>query len=182
MPIESPDKEFFNVAVGYTQLGMFLEANEQLENIDPFNRVAPEVLALRVDIYRGLQKWDLMREIAGRLCEFDPTKVQWAISYAYATRRANDLNAARDILVASLPKFPREAIIYYNLACYDCQLGEIDSARQYLKQAFRIDPNWISQALEDQDLKPLWDYLGDLNKGHQLESPAAQPLPCLSIK
>ena len=90
---------------------------------------------------------------------------------SFATRRANGLNAARDILVASLPKFPREAIIYYNLACYDCQLGEIDSARQYLKQAFRIDPNWISQALEDQDLKPLWDYLGGLNKGHQLESP-----------
>ena len=99
-----------------------------------------------------------------------------------ATRRANDLNAARDILVASLSKFPRDAIIYYNLACYDCQLGQIDSAKQYLKQAFPIDPNWISQALEDQDLKPLWDYLGDLNKGHQLESPAAQPLPCLSIK
>jgi hypothetical protein len=59
MPLESPDKEFFNAAVGYAQLGMFLEANEQLENIDPFNRVAPEVLALRVDIYCGLQKWHL---------------------------------------------------------------------------------------------------------------------------
>jgi tetratricopeptide (TPR) repeat protein len=76
-----------------------------------------------------------------------------------ATRRANDLNAARDILVASLSKFPRDAIIYYNLACYDCQLGQIASAKQYLKQAFRIDPNWISQALEDEDLKPLWDSL-----------------------
>ena len=88
-----------------------------------------------------------------------------------ATRRANDLNAARDILVASLSKFPREAIIYYNLACYDCQLGQIDSAKQYLKQAFRIDPNWRLQALEDEDLKPLRDYLGGLNKSHQLESP-----------
>ncbi len=76
-----------------------------------------------------------------------------------ATRRANDLNAARDILVASLSKFPSDAIIYYNLACYDCQLGQIASAKQYLKQAFRIDPNWISQALEDEDLKPLWDSL-----------------------
>ena len=76
-----------------------------------------------------------------------------------ATRRANDLNAARDILVASLSKFPRDAIIYYNLACYDCQLGQIASAKQYLKQAFRINPNWISQALEDEDLKPLWDSL-----------------------
>jgi len=29
MPLESPDKEFFNAAIGYTQLGMFLEANNR---------------------------------------------------------------------------------------------------------------------------------------------------------
>src|SRR6478752_41795 len=122
MPLESPDREFFNAAVGYAQLGMFLEANDQLENIDPFNRVAPEVLALRVDIYRGLRKWDLMREISQRLYESDPINIQWAVSYAYATRRTESVNAARDILINALPKFPREAIIHYNLACYDCQL------------------------------------------------------------
>ena len=74
-------------------------------------------------------------------------------------RRSESTDAARNILINSLPKFPPEAIIYYNLACYDCQLGQIASAKQYLKQAFRIDPNWISQALEDEDLKPLWDSL-----------------------
>src|SRR5438477_5897969 len=98
MSLESPDTEFFNAAVGYAQLGMFLEANEQLENIDPFNRVASEVLALRVDIYRGLHKWHLMREIAGRLYEFDRRNLQWVISYAYATRRSESIDAARDIL------------------------------------------------------------------------------------
>jgi tetratricopeptide (TPR) repeat protein len=172
MPLEPPDKEFFNAAVGYTQLGMFLEANEQLENIDPFNRVAPEVLALRVDIYRGLKKWNLMREISERLYESDPTNIQWVVSYAYATRRMQSVNAARNILINALPKFPREAIIYYNLACYECQSNRIDSAKQYLKQAFRVDPNCRLQALEDEDLKPLWDDLGGLNKGHQLESPS----------
>ena len=128
MPLESPDKEFFNAAVGYTQLGMFLEANEQLENIDPFNRVAPEVLALRVDIYHGLQKWDLMREIAERLYESDPTNIGWLISYAYATRRGESIDAARDILINALAKFSGEAIIYYTFACYECQSNRIDSA------------------------------------------------------
>jgi hypothetical protein len=60
------------------------------------------VLALRVEIYRGLEKWDLMQEIAQRLHEFSPKDVQWVVSYAYAIRRADGLNAARDILVASL--------------------------------------------------------------------------------
>jgi len=66
----------------------------------------------------------------------------------------------------ALPKFSGEAIIYYNLACYECQSNKIESAKQYLKQAFRIDPNWRLEAL-----KPLWDYLGRMNKSHQLESP-----------
>ena|SRR5437762_8823856 len=159
MPLEYPDREFFDAAVGYTQLGMFLEANEQLENIDPFNRVAPEVLALRVEIYRGLEKWDLMQEVAERLHELSPHDVQWVVSYAYATRRAESLNAARDILVDSLPKFPCEPILYYNLACYDCQLDRIDSAKENLKRVFQVDPHWRLQALEDEDLKPLWDSL-----------------------
>src|SRR5438270_187116 len=128
MPLESPDKEFFDAAVGYTQLGLFLEANEQIENLDPFNRVAPEVLDLRVDIYRGLKKWDLMQEIAQRLHECFPRDIQWVISYAYAARRAENIDAARTILMNALPKFPSEAIIHYNLACYDCQLNRIESA------------------------------------------------------
>ena len=159
MPLEPPDKEFFNVAVGYAQLGMFLEANEQLENIDPFNRVAPEVLALRVDIYSGLKKWDLMQEIAQRLREASPQNVQWVISYAYATRRSESIDAARNILINALPKFPREAIIYYNLACYECQLQDFYSAKKYLKKAFEIDADWRIAALEDEDLEPLWSSL-----------------------
>ena len=49
---------------------MFQEANDQLENIDPFNRAAPKVLAVRIAVYNGLKKWELMREVAKRLAEF----------------------------------------------------------------------------------------------------------------
>lgn len=38
--LESPDKEFFNAAVGYADLGMCQDANDELEKIDPFNRAA----------------------------------------------------------------------------------------------------------------------------------------------
>ena len=39
---------------------MFQEANDQLENIDPFNRAAPEVLAVRIAVYQGLKKWEVI--------------------------------------------------------------------------------------------------------------------------
>ena len=38
----------------------------------------------------------------------------------------------------SFRRFPTEAVIKYNLACYDCQLGEIESGKNYLEKAFQI--------------------------------------------
>jgi hypothetical protein len=45
------------------------------------------------------------------------------------------------------------------LACYLCQAGEIQNAKNYLKKAFEIDLNWRVAALEDEDLKLLWQSL-----------------------
>jgi tetratricopeptide (TPR) repeat protein len=159
MPLESPDQQHWQAAVGYVELGMFEDANDQLEKIDPFNRAAPEVLAVRLAIYRGLKKWELMQQIAKRLKEFEPDNVQWTISLAYATRRAYSIDVAMEILIDAEAKFPREAAIPYNLACYYCQLGEMETAKRYLKKAFAIDLNWRKAALDDEDLKPMWDSL-----------------------
>jgi hypothetical protein len=67
MPLEHPDQKHFEAACGYVQLGLFLEANDEPENVDPFNSAAPEILALRVEIYSSLKKWKLMAEVAQRL-------------------------------------------------------------------------------------------------------------------
>jgi tetratricopeptide (TPR) repeat protein len=159
MPLEAPDLQHWQAAVGYVELGMFQEANDQLENVDPFNRAAPEVLAVRLAIYHGLKKWELMQEIAKPLAEFQPNDIQWTISLAYATRRADSIQAAKEILLNAEPKFPKEGIIKYNLACYSCQTGDIEAAKKYLKKAFEINSSWRVNALNDEDLKPMWDSL-----------------------
>jgi tetratricopeptide (TPR) repeat protein len=159
VPLEQPDRQHWQAATGYVELGMFLEADAELDKIDPFNRAAPEVLALRIGIYRGLEKWELMQEIARRLAEFQPDDIQWTLSLAYATRRANSIEAAKKVLLSAEPRFPKEAAIRYNLACYFCQTGDIPSAKNYLKQAFEIDLSLRLAALEDEDLKALWGSL-----------------------
>jgi predicted Zn-dependent protease len=100
-----------------------------------------------------------MREIAKRLAQFQPNDIQWTVSFAYATRRAESVETAKEILLNAEPKFPKEAVIPYNLACYECQLGNVESAKNYLKKAFQIDSNWRLTALDDSDLQPLWDDL-----------------------
>jgi len=70
MPLEPPDHQYWQAAVGYVELGMFQEANDQLENIDSLNRAAREVLAVRIAVYHGLRKWELIQEVAKHLAEF----------------------------------------------------------------------------------------------------------------
>ncbi len=159
MPLEPPDQQHLQAAIGYVELGMFQEANEQLEDIDPFNRAAPEVLAVRLAIYQGLKKWELMRQVAKCIAEFQPDDVQWTISLAYATRRADSIQAAKEILLSAESKFLKKALIKYNLGCYCCQLGELENAKNHLKKAFEIDSTLRLQALDDEDLRPLWDSL-----------------------
>jgi tetratricopeptide (TPR) repeat protein len=157
MPLEAPDRQYWNAALGYVELGMFADAADELENIDPLLRASPEVLAVRVAIYHGLKKWDLLQVVAQRLAECEVQNIDWIISYAYATRRVESIEAAKRILLDAEPKFPKEAVIKYNLACYFCQEGDLKTSKEYLKRAFEIDPNWRLQALEDEDLKELWE-------------------------
>jgi hypothetical protein len=49
---------------------MFAKADSELDEIDPFCRALPEVLAMGLAIYRGLKKWELMQQIGKRLKEF----------------------------------------------------------------------------------------------------------------
>jgi len=49
--------------------------------------------------------------------------------------------------------------IRYSLACYECQLGNLESARVHFKETFEIEKRFRVDALDDPVLKPLWDSL-----------------------
>jgi hypothetical protein len=159
MPLETEDQRHLTAAEGFAELGMFLDADAELEEIDAEVRHVAEVLAVRVRIYRGLEKWELMRTVAGRLAAHDPDNAQWAISLAYATRRAQSIEAAKVILLEAVERHPKEPILNYNLACYECQLGELEVAKARLTHAFKLAPKCRLMALDDDDLAPLWDSL-----------------------
>jgi tetratricopeptide (TPR) repeat protein len=141
------------------ELGMYLDANAELEEIDPDVRHVPEVLAIRVYIYSALKRWELMQTVAKKLAQHDPDNPAWSVSWAYATRRVDSIEAARIILVSAVEQFPNVAIFHYNLACYECQLGQLEEAKARLRRAFELESHYRIMALEDEDLKPLWDSL-----------------------
>ena len=159
MPLADQDILHLNAALGYLEIGMVLEANEELEKIDPYCRHLPEVLCLRVDIYKRLEQWDLMEAVAGKFRHVIPQNPDFWAWWAYATRRAKTIEAAKVILLEAAELHPKNAQIQFNLACYECQLGRLKEAKQYLKQTFAIDQTYRMNALDDPDLEPLWGSL-----------------------
>src|SRR6266481_539642 len=134
---------------------MYSEAAAELNNIDPVCLAAPEVLSVRLRVYAGLQDWGMMQSVAKRLNGRDPKNPQWAVSAAYATRRAESIQAAKSILTKTLELHPEEPAIHYNLACYECQMGNLSDAKKHLMSATGADVSFKAMSLDDPDLEPL---------------------------
>ena len=155
-----PENERLLVAAqGFLELGLPLEANNEIESMSAEVRHLPEVLEVRVGIYRKMEKWELMQTVAKSLALHDPDEAQFTIWWAYATRRADSLDAARLILVNAVERLPEVPIFLFNLACYEAQLGDIERAKKHLQHAIELRGELRRAALEDEDLKPLWDAL-----------------------
>ncbi len=142
-------------AQGFLELGLPLDANEEIESIEPEMKTLSEVLAVRLEIFRTLGKWELMEVVARRLCRQQPDEPQWFISLGFAIRRAIGLQEALSVLATITNRFPTCGAILYNLACYAAQLGHLDVARARLAEVIRLEPTCQEMAMEDPDLAPL---------------------------
>ena len=147
-----PSKALINCTcarrAGYIELGMFEEANAELEEIDPFCRHLPEVLLARLAIYHGLEKWELLAVVAKKLAEWNPNEPGFFVELAYATRRAESIHAAHAILTRAAGLHPTDPTIQFNLACYEAQMGSLDRAKAHLKRATEIDAKFRLMALK----------------------------------
>ena len=159
-PLEPPDSHHLSAAVGWLELGNIVEAGAELEKIAPQFQSHPQVLDIRFEICAKAGHWNAAAEIAGRRTQLEPNQPGGWVSLAYAVRRktGGGIPQAREILVQARQAFPREPTIAYNLACYECQLGDLNAARSWLETACVLgDAKKVRlMALEDPDLKPLW--------------------------
>ena len=159
-PLEPPDSHHLSAAAGWLGLGNITEAGLELGKIAAQFSSHPDVLAVRCDIHLQDRNWDAAAEVAGTLTRLEPQEPGAWISLAYATRRktGGGISQARAILIQAQRNFPKQTIIAFNLACYDCQLGNLDAAKAWLDKACTLgDARRIKHmARQDPDLEPLW--------------------------
>ena len=140
-------------ASGYFALEMFDEAERELMALpkeEPWDKNARMLL---LAIRQEQENWSFAQDIArGLRLEF-PDEADWWVSDAYATRRCDSIESAREILLKGLTLHEDSSIIRYNLACYACVLENLRECMEFLKEAVVEDEKYKLMALEDDDLK-----------------------------
>jgi hypothetical protein len=69
-------------AHGYIELGMFVEAADEMECIAPQDRIHPSVVPCRYAIYAAMKKWDLAAATAGLMAKIFPGDHEWWVHWA----------------------------------------------------------------------------------------------------
>ena len=57
--------------------------------------------------------------------------------------------------VIAVERHLKEPVLHYSLACYECQLGDIDVAKARLQHACKLSEKCRLMAQDDADLEPL---------------------------
>jgi hypothetical protein len=68
----------------------------------------------------------------------------------------------KPILLEAQAIHPKVAMIAFNLASYASVTGRMEEAKERLRHAIHFDKDVRGLALDDDDLKPLWDWIGGL--------------------
>lgn len=144
-----------NAAIGYLNLDLPDEALAELDGMDAADRVRPETGALRTAVLIKRRDWEGALALAISLCKATPLHPSPYLDAAFCLHELKRTREARDLLAHGPATLRQNGIFFYNMACYEAQLGNLGPARDYLAQAVQLDDRYRSMALHDPDLGPL---------------------------
>ncbi|MFA0741558.1 MAG: hypothetical protein DFNUSKGM_001669 [Candidatus Fervidibacter sacchari] len=83
-------------------------------------------------------------------------KLAWSqVSEASKWRQKGNIKKAVEILKAAVQRYPDQAVLHYDLACYLALLGKREDALKALERALQLDASLKELAKKDDDLKSL---------------------------
>ena len=144
-------------AIGWLGLGNFREAALEIEKVSAAFSHYPDVLEVRWEITGKEGEWEAALTLAESLVVGYPDRCSGWLHRSYCLHELGRTLEAWNKLLPAVERFPKEATIPYNLACYACQLGNLEHARVWLEKAAQIRGRRTIKALaaDDADLKPL---------------------------
>ncbi len=164
--LSASHRHTLNAALGWIGLGMIADAQKELNQLPAEVRTHPVALDIQFAIYGETNAWEAAYAVAQTEVTLHPKRSGGWIHRAYAARRrsANSLEEAFELLRPAFERFPNQAVIPYNLACYRAQQELLEEAWHWFEAAVaRGELTLLKQmALQDDDLKALWPRIAAL--------------------
>ena len=159
-PLKPPNTHHAMAAMGWLELGNPTESWQELARIPEDLQSHPDVVEIRYSLCVSQNLWKEALSLAQYLIDFVPDSPAGWLHKSYALRRVEGggIEQARDCLGAVASRFTDCSIVPYNLACYECLLGEVQKAKDWLSKAVKIAGKKTvkTMALKDPDLEVLW--------------------------
>jgi predicted Zn-dependent protease len=152
-------EQIVRMAEGYSELGMLDDALAQLDQLDTEHEDRLEILRMRVDILLRKQNWKDALRLSLRFCDANPNQPFGYVHAAFCLHELGRTSEAKQTLLDGPAALLDEPVYYYNLACYDTVLGNLEQAKAYLRASFRLDKSFRELAKSDPDLKQIRDDL-----------------------
>jgi tetratricopeptide (TPR) repeat protein len=153
--VMTPENEKrIEAAMGYFELGMLNDATQELEVLGHRERLS--VLSVWSAALRMARRWPEMLSLTRKMVELYPDEAECWISLADATRNSGSLPEGLSLLETAHEHFPNDGHILFQIACYCCQLGRLDEARNAVRRAVSCNRVWKKVAIQDRDLTLLW--------------------------
>lgn len=154
LPMKEIERELL-AAQGYAELGMFPEALEELAQLPSYLREHPEVVETELLILMQQQAWKEAFLASQRLCQAAPDSPIAFIHAAFCLHELGRTDEAKLTLLNGPAALQNDPTFHYNMACYECILGDLEAARAHLNQSFSMDKKFRDFAKTDPDLAPL---------------------------
>jgi predicted Zn-dependent protease len=142
-------------AQGYCELGMSEDALSELASVPRELQSHASVVELRLIILMQARRWKAALSVGRELTKIAPQKNIGYIHSAFCLHELGQTDAARKLLLDGPETLQAEPVFHYNLACYECMLGRLDTAREHLDKSFELDKKFRDYAKTDPDLDPL---------------------------
>jgi predicted Zn-dependent protease len=152
------EKRHLEAAEGWLGLGSVIEAETELGLIATKLQSHPDVLRVRYHVLAAKKDWEAAVATAKMLTLLLPDTSFGFVHQAYALHELKRTQEAMNVLLPVAHRFKEEPILFYNLACYSCQLGDNVGARMWLDKAYEAgdEAKLREMASEDPDLVPLF--------------------------
>jgi predicted Zn-dependent protease len=151
--------QILSMAEGYLELGMLKDALEHLDQLDCEYQDRFAVQQLRVGILLRKKDWNSGLQCSLRICAIHPEEGYGYVHAAFCLHELGRTAEAKQTLLGGPASLLDDAVYYYNLACYDAVLGNLEQAKVYLHASFRMnkDKTFREMAKNDPDLSQIRD-------------------------